>query len=250
MRIYQEEDYPSMSRRCAGLIAAEIIRKPDCVLGLATGSTPVGAYQQLVEWHRRERFSFREVISVNLDEYRGLSPEHEQSYRHFMERHLFRHVDIKPENTHVPNGLTQNPEEECRRYDERLLALGGADLQLLGLGHNGHIGFNEPGATFVKETHVVDLSERSIEANARFFHSREEVPRQALTMGIGGIMSARRVLVAVSGPDKAEAVYRAFCGPVTPEVPASILQLHGDVVLVGDRSALTKLMEAGGKSCG
>ena len=250
MRIYREADYAAMSRRCANLISAEIIRKPDCVLGLATGSTPVGTYQQLAAWKEKGDLSFWEVTTVNLDEYKGLAPTHDQSYRYFMQTNLFDHVDVRRENTYVPNGLAENPQEECERYDAMVQAVGGTDLQLLGLGRNGHIGFNEPGPSFVKETHVVDLAESTIEANARFFTSRDDVPRQALTMGIGSIMSARRVLVAVSGADKAEAVYQSFCGPITPEVPASILQFHHDVVLVGDTAALSKLIEAGVEVCG
>ena len=244
MRIYQEADYDAMSRRTAAIIAAEVVRKPDCVLGLATGSTPVGAYRQLAAWNREGLLSFRSVSSVNLDEYKGLGPDHDQSYRYFMDRNLFDHVDICRDRTYVPDGLAADPEAECRRYDALVASLGGTDLQLLGLGHNGHIGFNEPGGVFVKETHVVDLTERTIEANARFFVNRDEVPRQALTMGIGTIMAAKRVLVAVSGADKAEAVRRAFAGPITPAVPASILQLHPDVVLVGDAAALSGLGEA------
>ena len=244
MRIYREADYDAMSRRTAAIIAAEVVRKPDCVLGLATGSTPVGAYRQLAAWNREGLLSFRSVSSVNLDEYKGLGPDHDQSYRYFMDRNLFDHVDICRDRTYVPDGLAADPEAECRRYDALVASLGGTDLQLLGLGHNGHIGFNEPGGVFVKETHVVDLTERTIEANARFFVNRDEVPRQALTMGIGTIMAARRVLVAVSGADKAEAVRLAFTGPITPAVPASILQLHPDVVLVGDAAALGSLGEA------
>ena len=244
MRIYREADYDAMSRRTAAIIAAEVVRKPDCVLGLATGSTPVGAYRQLAAWNREGLLSFRSVTSVNLDEYKGLGPDHDQSYRYFMDHNLFDHVNIRRDRTHVPDGLAADPEAECRRYDALVASLGGTDLQLLGLGHNGHIGFNEPGGVFVKETHVVDLTERTIEANARFFVNRDEVPRQALTMGIGAIMAAKRVLVAVSGADKAEAVRRAFAGPITPAVPASILQLHPDVVLVGDAAALSGLGEA------
>ena len=244
MRIYREADYDAMSRRTAAIIAAEVVRKPDCVLGLATGSTPVGAYRRLAAWNREGLLSFRSVTSVNLDEYKGLGPDHDQSYRYFMDRNLFDHVDIRRDRTHVPDGLAADPEAECRRYDALVASLGGTDLQLLGLGHNGHIGFNEPGEAFVRETHVVDLTERTIEANARFFAHRDEVPRQALTMGIGAIMAAKRVLVAVSGADKAEAVRRAFAGPITPAVPASILQLHTDGVLVGDAAALSGLGEA------
>ena len=240
MRIIQTEDYAAMSEQVAALIAAQVVSKPDSVLGLATGSTPIGAYQKLVEWHK-QGLSFAKVRTVNLDEYYGLAPEHDQSYRWFMQTNLFDHVDVERENTNVPSGLADDPAAECARYDALIRALGGQDLQLLGLGHNGHIGFNEPGAAFILPTHLVDLTESTINANARLFTSKEEVPRQALTMGIGGIMTAKRVVVAVSGADKADAVAKSFGGPVTPEVPASILQLHPDVVLVADRAALSKL---------
>ncbi len=241
MQIYRTENYEAMSEKVAALIAAQIIARPDCVLGLATGSTPIGAYARLVEWHREGGLSFAGVRTVNLDEYRGLTPNHDQSYRYFMQTNLFDHVDVDRANTNVPDGLAADPAAECARYDRVLRDLGYADLQLLGLGHNGHIGFNEPGPAFVLPTHMVDLTESTINANARLFSSRDEVPRQALTMGIGGIMRAKRVVVAVSGADKAEAVARAFAGPVTPEVPASVLQLHPDVVLVADAAALSKL---------
>ncbi len=249
MRIYQEADYEAMSRRAANLISAEVIRQPDCVLGLATGSTPIGTYKQLTVWNQRGDFSFKEVRTVNLDEYKGLAPTHDQSYRYFMQTNLFDHVDIDAANTHVPDGLAADPAAECARYDELVRSLGYADLQLLGLGRNGHIGFNEPCDCFVKETHVVDLTQSTIDANARFFASADDVPRQALTMGIGCIMAARRVLLIASGEDKADAVYNAFCGPITPECPASILQLHKDVVLVGDKAALSKLAAAGVPVC-
>lgn len=245
MRIYQEADYDAMSRRAANIISAEIIRRPDCVLGLATGSTPVGTYQQLVLRNQQGDLSFREVRTVNLDEYKGLPPTHDQSYRYFMQTNLFDHVDILPEHTHVPDGLAEDPTAECSRYDELVCSLGYTDLQLLGIGHNGHIGFNEPCDRFVKETHVVDLTQSTIDANARFFESKNDVPRQALTMGMGCIMSARRILLVASGEDKADAVYNAFCGPITPSCPASILQLHSDVILVADKAALSKLMAAG-----
>ena len=249
MRIYQEADYAGMSRRAANLISAEVIRRPDCVLGLATGSTPVGTYKQLAVWNQRGDFSFKEVQTVNLDEYKGLAPTHDQSYRYFMQANLFDHIDIDVANTNVPDGLAADPDSECRRYDGLVRSLGYADLQLLGLGRNGHIGFNEPCDSFVKETHVVDLTDSTIDANARFFASRDDVPRQALTMGIGCIMAARRVLLIASGADKADAVYNAFCGPITPQCPASILQLHNDVVLVGDKAALSKLVAAGVHVC-
>jgi len=240
MRIYQCADYQAMSRQAANLISAQVIMKPECVLGLATGSTPIGVYDQLVEWVEKKDLSFARVTSVNLDEYRGLSTHHEQSYRYFMQTHLFDRVDIKVENTNVPNGLAVDPDAECARYDKVIQDLGGIDLQLLGLGHNGHIGFNEPADSFVLGTHLVNLTTSTIEANKRFFASESDVPRQALTMGIRNIMQAKKVLVVVSGEDKAEAVAKSFAGPVTPQVPASILQIHPDVILVADEAALSK----------
>ena len=240
MRIYQSEDYQAMSRRAANIISAQVIYKPDCVLGLATGGTPVGTYKQLVGWYKKGDLSFAEVRSVNLDEYLGLSPHHEQSYRYFMQDNLFDHIDIKPENTHVLNGLAKNPEAECEAYNKLIRDLGGIDLQLLGLGHNGHIGFNEPADEFPKATHCVDLTESTIQANKRFFENESDVPRQAYTMGIGTIMNAKKILVVVSGADKAEILNKVINGPVTPQVPASILQLHPDVTIVADEDALSK----------
>ena len=245
MRIYRAADYKGMSRRAANIISAHVILKPDCVLGLATGSTPVGAYQQLVEWYNKGDLSFAETRTVNLDEYVGLSPHHEQSYRYFMQSNLFDHIDIKPENTNVPNGLAFDAEAECKRYDRVIRDLGGIDLQLLGLGHNGHIAFNEPGDGFEQETHTVRLTESTIEANKRFFASADEVPRRAFTMGIKSIMQARSILLVVNGEAKADILCRALTGPVTPEVPASVLQLHPSVTVVGDAAALSKLVEAG-----
>lgn len=242
MRIYREKDYDAVSRRAASIIAAQVVAKPDCVLGLATGSTPIGAYRQLVRWYQQGDLSFQEVRSVNLDEYCGLAPTHDQSYRYFMQDNLFDHVDIVPENTNVPNGLAEDAGLECARYEQKVAALGYADLQLLGLGRNGHIGFNEPCAEFPVATHLVDLTESTIQANARFFASAGDVPRQALTMGIGTIMRARKILVVASGADKADAVAKMIQGPVTPEVPASILQLHPDVTVVGDEAALSGLV--------
>lgn len=249
MKIYQEKDYDALSRRAANLISAEVIRKPDCVLGLATGSTPVGTYRQLSAWNQKGDFSFKDVRTINLDEYLGLPPTHDQSYRYFMQENLFDKIDIPFEHTHVPDGMAADPEQECRRYDELVRSLGYADLQLLGLGRNGHIGFNEPGDCFRKETHVVELTQNTIEANARFFENEAAVPKKAITMGIGCIMAARRVLLVASGANKAEAVYRTVCGPITPQCPASILQLHNDVVIVGDEEALSMVREAGVEIC-
>ena len=241
MKIYKAKDYKDMSRKAANIISAQVIMKPNCVLGLATGSTPIGTYDQLVEWYNKGDLDFSEVTTVNLDEYKGLPRTNDQSYYYFMHQHLFDRVNIDPERTNVPNGMEPDAEKECGRYEELIRSLGGVDLQLLGLGHNGHIGFNEPGEAFEKETHCVDLTERTIEANKRFFASADDVPKQAYTMGIKTIMQAKKILIVVNGENKADIVERAFFGPVTPEVPASILQLHNDVTLVGDEEALAKI---------
>ncbi len=240
MKIYRAKDYNDMSRKAANIISAQIIMKPNCVLGLATGSTPIGAYKQLVEWYRKGDLDFSEVTTVNLDEYKGLTPDNEQSYYYFMNENLFSKVNIDKNRTYLPDGMEENSEVACQRYNEIIHSLGGIDLQLLGLGHNGHIGFNEPGIAFEKETHCVSLSSRTIKANMRFFLSEEHVPRQAYTMGIKTIMSAHKILVVVSGEDKADIVRQAFFGPVTPPIPASILQLHNDVTIVADEAALSK----------
>lgn len=241
MKIYKAKDYKDMSRKAANIISAQVIMKPNCVLGLATGSTPIGTYDQLVEWYNKGDLDFSEVTTVNLDEYKGLPRTNDQSYYYFMHQHLFDRVNIDPERTNVPNGMKPDAEKECGRYEELIRSLGGVDLQLLGLGHNGHIGFNEPGEAFEKETHCVDLTESTIEANKRFFASADDVPKQAYTMGIKTIMQAKKILIVVNGENKADIVERAFFGPVTPEVPASILQLHNDVTLVGDEAALAKI---------
>lgn len=243
MKIIKAKDYQDMSRKAANIISAQIILKPDCVLGLATGSSPIGAYQQLVEWYGKGDLDFSGVTTVNLDEYRGLPRDNAQSYYYFMHEHLFGKVNINTSRTFLPDGMEADREAACKKYDETIRSVGGVDLQLLGLGHNGHIGFNEPGEVFEKGTHCVDLSERTIQANTRFFASEEEVPRQAYTMGIQTIMMARKILLVVSGADKAEIVRDAFFGEVTPQVPASILQLHQDVTVVADAAALSKCGE-------
>lgn len=239
MQIIKATDYDKMSRMAANIIAAQVLMKPDCVLGLATGSTPIGTYKELVAKYEAGELDFGDVTSVNLDEYKGLSPENDQSYRYFMNHNLFHYVNINPERTFVPNGLEADPDKACEAYNEIIRSVGGIDLQLLGLGHNGHIGFNEPADVFEKDTHCVDLTQSTIDANARFFASIEEVPKQAYTMGIRTIMQAKKIVVVVSGEDKAKIVKEAFFGQVTPQVPASILQLHPDVVLVGDEAALS-----------
>ena len=241
MRIIVTEDYNAMSRQAANILSAEIVANPECTLGLATGSSPIGTYKVLIERYEQGDLDFSKIKSVNLDEYVGLSGEHDQSYRYFMNHNLFDHVNIKPENTNVPNGLAKDADAECLRYDKVVEDLGPVAIQVLGLGHDGHIGFNEPADHFPMGTHKVDLTDVTIEANARFFASKDEVPKQALTMGIGTIMKAKKVIMVVSGKDKAEIVKKAFTGPVTPEVPASILQMHPNFVLVGDKAALSLL---------
>ena len=241
MRIYKAKDYEEMSRKAAGIVSAQIIMKPDCVLGLATGSTPVGLYKQLIEWYRNGDLDFSGVRTVNLDEYKGISRENDQSYYYFMHQNLFNHVNIPAENTHLPDGMEPDSEKECRRYEELIQSMGSVDLQLLGIGHNGHIGFNEPADAFDKLVHCVNLTQSTIEANKRFFASAKEVPRQAYTMGIQTIMRSKKILIIANGEGKADIVRDAFFGPITPMVPASVLQLHNDVTLVADEAALSKI---------
>lgn len=239
MRIIRARDYQHMSRQAANLLSAQVILKPQSVLGLATGSSPEGTYRQLIEWEQRGDVDFSQVRTVNLDEYVGLPPEHPQSYTYFMQHHFFRHIRIDPVHTHIPNGMAIDETQECHRYDETIRRLGGIDLQLLGLGPNGHIGFNEPDDRFEKHTHRVELTQATIQANQRFFAHQDEVPRCAYTMGICDIMHARRIVMVVSGEGKAEILRQAFFGAVTPRVPASVLQLHPDFTLVADEAALS-----------
>ena len=240
MKIIRAKDYKDMSRKAANIISAQVIMKPNCVLGLATGGTPVGAYAQLVEWYNKGDLDFSEVTTVNLDEYRGLPKEHPESYWSFMHKNLFDHVNIRPEAIHLPDGTNPDAADACAKYNDIIHSVGGIDLQLLGLGPNGHIGFNEPHDAFDLGTHCVDLAQETIEANKRFFDGNVDlVPKQAYTMGIRTIMQARKVLMVVNGVGKAEIVKKAFFGPVTPEVPASILQLHPDFILVADEEALS-----------
>lgn len=241
MRIYKAKDYEDMSRKAANIISAQVIMKPDCVLGLATGSTPIGLYKQLVEWFEKGDLDFSKVRTVNLDEYKGLNRENDQSYYYFMHDNLFDHINIPEENTHLPNGMEMDSEKECARYTKLIQSMGGVDLQLLGIGHNGHIGFNEPSVSFDKEVHCVNLTQSTIEANKRFFASADDVPKQAYTMGIKTIMQAKKILIVANGEGKADIVRDAFFGPITPQVPASVLQLHNDVTLVADEAALSKV---------
>ncbi|MBR1497210.1 MAG: glucosamine-6-phosphate deaminase [Oscillospiraceae bacterium] len=241
MTIIRAKDYAQMSWHAAKLIAAQVVLKPNCVLGLATGSSPVGAYQELVKSYRMGALDFSGVKTVNLDEYVGLDAGHEQSYARFMRENLFDHVNIDPGNTNIPNGMNPDEAAECARYDKLIADFGGIDLQLLGLGPNGHIGFNEPDDAFPTGTHKVALTDATIQANKRFFASEADVPRFAYTMGIRDIMQAAHVVMVVSGEGKAGIVKDAFFGPVTPRIPASILQLHAHFTLVADEAALSKL---------
>ena len=243
MKIISAPDYQSMSRKAANIISAQVILFPSSVLGLATGSTPLGVYSQLIEWYKKDDIDFSKVHSVNLDEYCGLSTEHEQSYRNYMNANFFSQVNIPVENTNVPNGLAKDIDAECRRYDNVISSLGGIDLQLLGIGHTGHIGFNEPDDDFDKTTHCVKLKQKTIDANARFFDNAADVPQYAITMGIKAIMQAKKILLVANGASKAEILCRSLFGPITPEVPASILQLHNDLTVVADEEALKVIRE-------
>lgn len=232
MTVIKTKNYEEMSYEAAKLLAAQIVMRPDCVLGLATGSTPIGTYDQLVKWYEEGKLDFSKVRSVNLDEYCGLDGDNDQSYRYFMNHHLFDRVNIDKANTNVPNGKAADPAAEGERYDALMQELGGVDIQVLGIGYDGHIGFNEPGPSFIKQTHLVDLDPSTIEANARFFASADDVPRQAITMGMGGIMSARKVLLVANGAGKKDILMKSLYGPITPEVPASLLQLHPDLTVI------------------
>lgn len=230
MRIIKTKSYEEMSALATGILGAQVLLKPACVLGLATGSSPIGAYEGLVREHGKGLLDFSLVRTVNLDEYCGLKPTDPQSYRYFMEDRLFGKVNIKKENTFLPDGCALDMAAECRRYEGLVNSLQ-VDLQLLGIGHNGHIGFNEPAESFPCQVHQVALAQSTIQANSRLFERVEDVPTQAVTMGIGTIMKAKRILL-IAGPDKAEIVERSMFGPITPQVPASVLQLHPDVTVI------------------
>ena len=232
MQLIRVSSYEELSRKAADIISAQVILKPGCVLGLATGSTPVGTYRQLIERFRRGDLDFSRVTAFNLDEYLGISPEHPQSYHAFMQEHLFRHINICPRRCRVPEGCAEDPRAFARAYDQAIAEHGGIDLQLLGIGNNGHIAFNEPGDAFIKETHVVSLKKSTIEANKRFFTSIDQVPTQAITMGVGSIMQAKKVLLLAEGPVKKDALEKALYGPICPQMPASILQLHPDLTVI------------------
>lgn len=241
MKIHVLENYEQLSARAAGIVASQVILKSNSVLGLATGSTPEGMYSRLAQMNREGFVDFSGVVTFNLDEYLGLSPGHPQSYHYFMHHHLFSQVNVPPQNIYIPSGESEDMTEFCRAYDQKIADAGGIDLQVLGIGGNGHIGFNEPDRHLSKATHVVDLTAETIEANSRFFANREEVPRQAVTMGMGSIMLARRILLMASGKSKARAIKDTVSGRITTAVPASFLQLHREVILLLDREAASLL---------
>ena len=241
MKIIRTKDYRDMSRKAANIISAQMILKDDSVLGLATGSTPIGTYDQLVDWYKKGDLDFSKITTVNLDEYKGLPKENDQSYWYFMNKNLFSRVNIRPDYHFLPDGMNLDSANECERYEKLIDSLGGIDLQLLGLGRNGHIGFNEPCDSFPQDVHVVDLTESTIEANKRFFASADDVPKQAYTMGVGTILRAKMIVLVVSGKDKAAALNAVVNGPITPQVPGSVLRLHPNVIIVADEDALSEM---------
>ena len=237
MKLIIAKNYEELSKIAAEEFAEVIINKPTAILGLATGGSPVGMYKELIRKYENKELDFSKCTSINLDEYIGLNPEHEQSYRNFMNTNLFNYININKDKTFVPNGLAENLEEECRNYDRKIEELGGIDVQLLGIGNNGHIAFNEPGEELSTGTHIISLTESTIEANARFFDSIDQVPRKALTMGLGGIMKAKKIILIASGEGKAEAIQGIFSGKITTDNPATMLQMHRDVVVIVDEAA-------------
>jgi len=241
IKVQIAKNYDELSKKAADIIADSIRKKPNVVLGLATGGTPVGCYQELIRMHREEGLDFSRVVTFNLDEYLGLPPTHPQSYRYFMDENLFRHVNIKMENTHVLNGMSKDPQKTCKEFEKAIKKSGGIDFQLLGIGANGHIAFNEPGSSFESRTRVVNISEQTIKDNARFFKSIDEVPRQALSMGIGTIMEAKKIALLATGMGKAEAVAKSVEGQITTNVPASVLQRHPECTFILDKEAAFKL---------
>lgn len=241
MRIIIVKDYDELSKKAANILASQITLKPNSVLGLATGSTPVGTYSELVRIYNEGDINFNEVVTFNLDEYYGLDKENPQSYYYFMMENLFKHVNININNIHIPDGRAKDIGKECIEYENKIKHAGGIDLQLLGIGRNGHIGFNEPDVKFEAQTHLVTLDEDTIEANSRFFSSMEEVPREAISMGIKTIMHSRKIVLLASGEEKAETINNMINGKITPELPASVLQLHPDVVILLDEKAASRL---------
>lgn len=243
MKVIIAKNYDEMSAAAAQIIKDLVNLKPNCILGLATGSTPVGMYKHLIEYNMNNQVDFSKVTTFNLDEYLGLHGSHPQSYRYFMDSNFFNHVNIDKSNTFVPNGIAENIDEECLSYDRRISEAGGIDLQVLGIGNNGHIGFNEPSDTLYVGTHAAKLKEDTIAANSRFFNSIEEVPTSALTMGVGGIMKARQIILLASGTAKAEIIGNLVNGKINTHIPASLLQIHSNVTVIVDEAAGAQLLK-------
>lgn len=241
MKIIKTNSYEEMSLEAAKIIADVIKEKEDATLGLATGSTPIGTYKNLIKMYEEKQIDFSKIRTVNLDEYIGLPTTDKNSYKYFMNENLFDHININKENTNLPNGMADDPDNECERYKNVIDSLEPVDVQVLGVGHNGHIGFNEPGESFESEVHVTNLTDRTIEANRRFFDSIDDVPKKAITMGIATIMRAKKIILVASGEDKAEILSKIINGDVTENVPASILQKHPDCIIIADSSALSKI---------
>ncbi|MFW6381079.1 MAG: glucosamine-6-phosphate deaminase [Bacillota bacterium] len=241
MRVIIEKDYQQLSKKAALLVASQVRLRPDSVLGLATGSTPLGMYDELINMYERDEIDFSQVITFNLDEYYQLPPDNPRSYSYYMQENLFKHINIKPENTHIPRGMADNIEQEVQRYDQAINRVGGIDMQVLGIGPNGHIGFNEPDDRLNVQTHMVNLTEETIEANSRFFEAREQVPRQAITMGIATILKAGRILLLASGRNKARVIRESISGYVSTRVPASLLQTHPEVTVIIDEEAASMI---------
>ncbi len=237
MRIIVEENYEKMSKKAALLVASQVRLKPDCVLGLATGSTPLGMYEELIEMYKRDEIDFSRTTTFNLDEYYNLPPDNSQSYHYYMYHNFFKHININKENQNLLDGTTDNIKKECNNYDKKIKKAGGIDLQVLGIGANGHIGFNEPGEKLNVTTHLVDLSRETIKANSRFFDSKEEVPDQALTVGIATILKSDRIILLASGKNKAKAIKKTVNNNVTTKVPSSLLQTHPEITLIIDEKA-------------
>ena len=241
MEVIIRENPDAMGKLAAELIAEVIRRKPKCVLGLATGSTPLPTYKELIRLHKQEGLDFSRVTTFNLDEYVGLSPEHDQSYHFFMWENLFKHINVNPKNVHLPDGMAKDIPAFCRWYEEQIVKAGGVDIQLLGIGSNGHIAFNEPGSSLGSRTRVKTLDDRTRQDNARFFKSMDEVPKYAITMGIGTIMDARQLILLASGAGKTDAIIKTCEGPITAMVPATVVQLHPKATIIVDKAAAAKL---------
>ncbi|SHK08134.1 glucosamine-6-phosphate deaminase [Tepidibacter formicigenes] len=241
MRIICVDNYNQVSKKAANIVASQLILKPNSVLGLATGSTPLGMYKQLIKTYEDGHIDFEEVTTFNLDEYYGLNKNNEQSYYYYMYENFFKYINIDMNKVNIPNGMAKNIDDECLEYERKIRKAGGIDIQVLGIGRNGHIGFNEPDIKFEALTHMVNLDEQTIKDNSRFFDSIEDVPTKAISMGIKTIMHAKKIILLASGIEKSDAIYKAIYGKITPKLPASVLQLHPDVVFIVDKEAASKL---------